>query len=164
MDFGLSPEQEAIVEGVSATCRRFGDDYWRDCEAEARFPREFHRATNAIRRGTTFVAKRTTAPRSTAARRAAPATFMRPAAGSLNSSVEVAPQPVLVPLPSHLVAGAGAQLVRVDGPQHVVIGAEVEAAQHQPALECVSDEQHRQAGALRLDRGEREAVAERGQG
>jgi alkylation response protein AidB-like acyl-CoA dehydrogenase len=44
MDFGLTPEQEAIVEGVTATCRRFGDDYWRDCEAEARFPREFHRA------------------------------------------------------------------------------------------------------------------------
>ncbi len=44
MDFGLTPEQEAIVEGVAAVCRRFGDDYWRDCEAEARFPHEFHRA------------------------------------------------------------------------------------------------------------------------
>ena len=44
MDFGLSPEQEAIREGVAAVCRRFGDDYWRDCEAEARFPREFHQA------------------------------------------------------------------------------------------------------------------------
>ncbi|NOG72094.1 acyl-CoA dehydrogenase family protein [Roseicella sp. DB1501] len=44
MDFGLSPEQEAIREGVAAVCRRFGDDYWRDCEAEARFPREFHKA------------------------------------------------------------------------------------------------------------------------
>ncbi|MFC7539381.1 acyl-CoA dehydrogenase family protein [Siccirubricoccus deserti] len=44
MDFGLSPEQSAIVDGVTATVRRFGDDYWRDCEAEARFPREFHRA------------------------------------------------------------------------------------------------------------------------
>ena len=40
MDFGLSPEQEAIREGVAAVCRRFGDDYWRDCEAEARFQRE----------------------------------------------------------------------------------------------------------------------------
>ncbi|TCZ53627.1 acyl-CoA dehydrogenase family protein [Roseicella aquatilis] len=47
MDFGLSPEQEAIQEGVAAICRRFGDDYWRDCEAEARFPREFHRAMAA---------------------------------------------------------------------------------------------------------------------
>ena len=44
MAFGLSPEQEAIREGVAAVCRRFGDDYWRDCEAEARFPREFHKA------------------------------------------------------------------------------------------------------------------------
>ncbi len=44
MDFGFSPEQEAVREGVAAVCRRFGDDYWRDCEAEARFPREFHRA------------------------------------------------------------------------------------------------------------------------
>jgi alkylation response protein AidB-like acyl-CoA dehydrogenase len=44
MDFGLSPEQEAIREGVAAVCRRFGDEYWRDCEAEARFPREFHGA------------------------------------------------------------------------------------------------------------------------
>src|SRR4051794_41969559 len=44
MDFGLSPEQSAIVDGVTATVRRFGDDYWRDCEAEARFPREFHKA------------------------------------------------------------------------------------------------------------------------
>lgn len=44
MDFGLSPEHEAIREGVAAVCRRFGDDYWRDCEAEARFPREFHQA------------------------------------------------------------------------------------------------------------------------
>lgn len=44
MDFGLSPEQEAIVDGVSAVCRGFGDDYWRACDDEARFPREFHRA------------------------------------------------------------------------------------------------------------------------
>ena len=47
MDFGFSPEQEAIREGVAAVCRRFGDDYWRDCEAEARFPREFHQAMAA---------------------------------------------------------------------------------------------------------------------
>ena len=44
MHFGLTPEQEAIVEGVAAVCRRFGDDYWRACDDEARFPREFHRA------------------------------------------------------------------------------------------------------------------------
>ena len=44
MDFGLSPKQEAIVDGVAAVCRRFGDDCWRSCDDEARFPREFHRA------------------------------------------------------------------------------------------------------------------------
>jgi alkylation response protein AidB-like acyl-CoA dehydrogenase len=44
MDFGLTPEQEAIVEGVGAICRRFGDEYWRACDDEARFPREFHQA------------------------------------------------------------------------------------------------------------------------
>lgn len=44
MEFGLSAEQEAIREGVAAICRRFGDDYWRACEAEARFPHEFHAA------------------------------------------------------------------------------------------------------------------------
>lgn len=35
---------EAIREGVAAVCRRFGDAYWRACDEEARFPREFHRA------------------------------------------------------------------------------------------------------------------------
>ncbi len=44
MDFGLSPEQDAIIDGVSAVCRRFGDDYWRSCDDEARFPRAFHQA------------------------------------------------------------------------------------------------------------------------
>ncbi len=44
MDFGLTPEQDAIVEGVGAICRRFGDEYWRACDDEARFPREFHGA------------------------------------------------------------------------------------------------------------------------
>lgn len=44
MDFGLTPEQDAIVEGVGAICRRFGDDYWRACDDDARFPREFHGA------------------------------------------------------------------------------------------------------------------------
>ncbi|MBP0464005.1 acyl-CoA/acyl-ACP dehydrogenase [Roseomonas sp. PWR1] len=44
MDFGLTPEQEAIVEGVTAIARRFGDEYWRACDDEARFPREFHGA------------------------------------------------------------------------------------------------------------------------
>lgn len=42
--FSLTAEQRAIVDGVAAVCKRFGDDYWMTCENEARFPREFHRA------------------------------------------------------------------------------------------------------------------------
>ena len=42
--FRLTEEQRAIVDGVTAACRRFGDDYWVECERDERFPREFHRA------------------------------------------------------------------------------------------------------------------------
>jgi acyl-CoA dehydrogenase len=42
--FNLTGEQRAIVDGVSAVCKRFGDDYWANCEKEERFPKEFHRA------------------------------------------------------------------------------------------------------------------------
>jgi acyl-CoA dehydrogenase len=42
--FQLTADQRAIVDGVAAVCRRFGDDYWADCERDERFPREFHRA------------------------------------------------------------------------------------------------------------------------
>jgi acyl-CoA dehydrogenase len=42
--FRLTEEQRAIVDGVTAVCRRFGDDYWVECERDERFPREFHRA------------------------------------------------------------------------------------------------------------------------
>jgi acyl-CoA dehydrogenase len=41
--FNLTGEQRAIVDGVSAVCRRFNDDYWATCEKEERFPKEFHR-------------------------------------------------------------------------------------------------------------------------
>ena len=34
----------AIRDGVAAICARFGDDYWREVDDQARFPREFHRA------------------------------------------------------------------------------------------------------------------------
>ncbi len=44
MDFALSPAQEALVDGVERLCADFGDDYWSKCDAEARFPHEFHRA------------------------------------------------------------------------------------------------------------------------
>jgi len=42
--FDLTGEQRAIVDGVAAVCKRFGDDYWAACEADTRFPTEFHRA------------------------------------------------------------------------------------------------------------------------
>src|SRR5262245_30190165 len=42
--FNLKPEQRAIRDGVSAVCRRFGDEYWSTCDKEERFPREFHQA------------------------------------------------------------------------------------------------------------------------
>ena len=42
--FNFTEERVAIRDGVAAVCKRFGDDYWVECEKEARFPREFHQA------------------------------------------------------------------------------------------------------------------------
>ena len=42
--FKVTAEQQAIVDGVAAVCKQFGDDYWSGCERDERFPREFHRA------------------------------------------------------------------------------------------------------------------------
>lgn len=42
--FDLNAEQAAIRDGVAAVCRRFGDEYWAECDREERFPKEFHRA------------------------------------------------------------------------------------------------------------------------
>jgi acyl-CoA dehydrogenase len=44
MDFGLSEHQLAIEDGVRKVCAGFDDAYWSACEADARFPMEFHRA------------------------------------------------------------------------------------------------------------------------
>src|SRR3569833_937218 len=44
MDFGLSPEQEAIRVAVEKICTRFGDVYWLAKDRDGWFPREFHRA------------------------------------------------------------------------------------------------------------------------
>ncbi len=44
MDFALSPEQEAIREGVSAVCARFDDAYWLERDRVGGFPHDFHRA------------------------------------------------------------------------------------------------------------------------
>ncbi len=42
--FDMTAEQQAIRDGVSAVCKRFGQDYWTECDREERFPREFHSA------------------------------------------------------------------------------------------------------------------------
>ena len=42
--FNPTADQRAIIDGVTAVCRRFKDDYWSTCEREERFPNEFHRA------------------------------------------------------------------------------------------------------------------------
>ena len=47
MDFTLSDHHRDIQDGVAAVCKRFDDDYWRACERDARFPREFHQAMAA---------------------------------------------------------------------------------------------------------------------
>ena len=44
MDFALSPEQEAIREGVAGVCARFDDAYWLQRDREGGFPHDFHRA------------------------------------------------------------------------------------------------------------------------
>ncbi|MCS6891922.1 MAG: acyl-CoA dehydrogenase family protein [Rhodovarius sp.] len=40
----LTPDQDAIREGVRALCARFDAAYWRRLDAEHRFPHEFHAA------------------------------------------------------------------------------------------------------------------------
>jgi acyl-CoA dehydrogenase len=44
MDFALTEQQIAIEENVARICRQFGDEYWTECDGDARFPHEFHRA------------------------------------------------------------------------------------------------------------------------
>lgn len=44
MDFTFSEQQQAIDDGVRKICANFSDDYWTDCEENARFPHEYHRA------------------------------------------------------------------------------------------------------------------------
>jgi len=38
---------QAIEDGVAAVCKRFGDDYWLECDNTERFPIEFHKAMAA---------------------------------------------------------------------------------------------------------------------
>jgi len=44
MDFALSPEQDAIREGVLALCAGFDDAYWHGCDKGHEFPHAFHKA------------------------------------------------------------------------------------------------------------------------
>lgn len=48
MDFNLTDNQREIADAVAQLCARFDAKYWRDCDADARFPEEFVSAiTNA---------------------------------------------------------------------------------------------------------------------
>ena len=44
MQFDLTDDQRAIVDGVAAVCAQFDDDYWAACERDAAFPDAFHQA------------------------------------------------------------------------------------------------------------------------
>jgi len=41
VNFNLTDNQREIAEAVSQLCARFDAKYWRDCDADARFPEEF---------------------------------------------------------------------------------------------------------------------------
>jgi acyl-CoA dehydrogenase len=47
MAAAIEASDPAIEDGVTAVCRRFGDDYWLECDRSERFPEEFHRAMAA---------------------------------------------------------------------------------------------------------------------
>ena len=44
MDFGFTPEQDAIREAIAKICAQFGDDYWLKKDKEGGFPTELHQA------------------------------------------------------------------------------------------------------------------------
>ena len=43
----IESNHRAIEDGVTAVCKRFGDDYWLECDRTEHFPVEFHRAMAA---------------------------------------------------------------------------------------------------------------------
>ncbi len=47
MNFNLSDSQREIADAVSQLCARFDAHYWRECDANARFPEEFVAAITA---------------------------------------------------------------------------------------------------------------------
>ena len=44
LDFGFTPEQDAIREAIGKICAQFGDDYWLKKDKEGGFPTELHQA------------------------------------------------------------------------------------------------------------------------
>ena len=48
MDFSTSPEQDAIRAAVRQLCRDFDGAYWRETDANRRYPDEFVRALTAL--------------------------------------------------------------------------------------------------------------------
>jgi len=44
VDFALTEEQESIRQQARLLAARFGDEYWRDCDARHQFPWDFYRA------------------------------------------------------------------------------------------------------------------------
>ena len=44
MEFGWTPEQQAISQAVGRLCSQFGDDYWREKDKNHEFPEEFYQA------------------------------------------------------------------------------------------------------------------------
>jgi len=44
VDFTLTDQHRAIIDGVKKICDGFDDSYWSDCDRTPRFPHEFHRA------------------------------------------------------------------------------------------------------------------------
>lgn len=44
LDITLTPDQRAIEDSITRICGQFRDDYWSECDANAKFPEEFYRA------------------------------------------------------------------------------------------------------------------------
>ena len=44
MEFGWTPEQQAISHAVGRLCSQFGEDYWREKDKNHEFPEEFYQA------------------------------------------------------------------------------------------------------------------------
>ena len=44
MDFDLSPDQQAVCDGVARICNQFGDEYWLKKDKDGGFPFELHQA------------------------------------------------------------------------------------------------------------------------